>query len=470
LNKNPALPRYIGSSTTLINHMNYRAFPLLLSLIPSSIIAAEAKVEMGKFSVRPTLSATILPETCLPLSVDAEEWSSFAIEEILPHGSLVKKGDLLVRFDSENYDKKIRDAESAAAAGKLSLANAEADFASAEVYFPMQMQDAKLKHEVAREAWDHFQKIGRDSEVKEANIALRRAELSFDSEKEELNQLEKMYKADDLTENTEEIILELNKLAHRRTMEITLPRTATDLERAAKSADISLKENEQNIPRNLELKRIAMEDARISAKREIEGLEKLKADKDRFKITAPADGYFYYGSIEDGRWTTGDAVKGLVVHGAVMVKKTFAVIIPSTSKMTLESFVDEPTMRLIKQDLTGFASFSGRADVTFPAKIAEVANVPGTDGRYHVSMTAQYPAELPAIAGTSASVNITAYEKANAIIIPANALKSTLNGTWEVEVKKGEGTEKVTVTRGLTSGEKVEILSGLTKDQTIITP
>jgi multidrug efflux pump subunit AcrA (membrane-fusion protein) len=125
---------------------------------------------------------------------------------------------------------------------------------------------------------------------------------------------------------------------------------------------------------------------------------------------------------------------------------------------------------LIKQDLTGFASFSGRADVTFPAKIAEVANVPGTDGRYHVSMTAQYPAELPAIAGTSASVNITAYEKANAIIIPANALKSTLNGTWEVEVKKGEGTEKVTVTRGLTSGEKVEILSGLTKDQTIITP
>ena len=464
--------------------MKYRALPLLLSLLPSTIIAAEAKVEVGKFSVRPTLSASVLPENCLPLSVDAEEWSTFSIEEILPHGSLVKKGDLLVRFDSENYDKKIRDAESAVAAGKLSLANAEADFASAEVYLPMQLQDTTLKHEVAREAWDHFQKIGRDSEVKEADIALRRAELSFDGEKEELNQLEKMYKADDLTENTEEIILkrqretvkaaatllELNKLAHQRTMEITLPRMATDLERAAKSADISLKENEQNIPRNLELKRIAMEDSRISAKREIENLEKLRADKDRFKITAPADGYFYYGSIDDGRWITGEAVKGLVVHGAVAVKKTFAVLIPSSAKMNLESFVDEPTMRLIKNDLTGFATFSGRADVTFRAKITAVATVPSTDGRYHVSMTAQYPAELPAIAGTNATVRITAYEKENAIIIPTNALKSASDGTWEVEIKKGEATEKVTVTRGLTSGENVEILSGLTKDQTIITP
>ncbi len=464
--------------------MKYRALSLLLSLIPSTMIAAEAKVEVGKFAVRPTLSATVLPETCLPLSVDAEEWPTFSIEEILPHGSLVKKGDLLVRFDSENYNKKIRDAESAVAAGKLSLANAEADFASAEVYLPMQLQDAKLKHEVAREAWDHFQKIGRDSETKEADLALRKAELSFDSEKEELVQLEKMYKADDLTENTEEIILkrqretvkaaatilELNKLAHQRTMEITLPRNAIDLERAAKSADISFKENQQNIPRNLELKRIAMEDARISAKRQIEDLEKLKEDKNRFTITAPADGYFYYGSIDDGRWTTGEAIKGLVVHGSVLVKKTFAVLIPSTAPMLLESFVDESTMRLLKQDLSGFASFAGRADVSFPAKITKVASVPGTDGRYHVSMTAQYPAELPAVAGMSASVNITAYEKADAIIVPTNALKSAQGGTWEVEVKQGENTKKVTVTRGLTSGDKVEILSGLTKEQTIITP
>lgn len=459
---------------------------LLLALgLCSAAYADKLVLKEETFRIRPSFGATVLPDQALPLSVDAEEWSTFTIKEIQPHGSLVKKGDVLVRFDRESYDKKLRDAESAHRAGQLTLANSEADFVTAEKFLPMQLQSAKMKAEEAAEAWEYFQKTRRDNEIKEANLSLKQAELRLDAEREELVQLEKMYKADDLTENTEEIILkrqrevvkateitmEMARLAHKRTMEVTLPREAVALERDAQSSAIQLKEHEQNLPRNTELKRIALEDARVGAKRAEEAFTKLQKDTDFFELKAPADGYFYYGTIQDGRWSTGDAVKGLVVDGVIGSKRPFAAFVPSAGPMVLEAFVDEATFRQLKPEIAGFATLTGRADLSFPVKLNKLVSVPSTEGRYRVTLSAQLPAELVSAPGMTANAQLTAYQKDAAIVVPAKALHATADGGWEVEIEEAEGkTKKVAVKRGLSSGDKVEILSGLTKDQTIIYP
>ena len=55
--------------------------------------------------------------------------------------------------------------------------------------------------------------------------------------------------------------------------------------------------------------------------------------------------------------------------------------------------------------------------------------------------------------------------------MPAKALNATDDGGWEVEIEEAEGkTKRVPVKRGLTFGEKVEILSGLTDGQSVIIP
>ena len=185
--------------------MKYVALSLLCAC--SAVFAAKAPVKSEPFTVRPTLSATVLPDAVLPIAVDARQWGVFTIVEIVPHGSAVKKDQVLVRFDDEDFLKKLRDAESAAAAGKLSLANAEAEFITMEKTLPMQLQIAKIKAEEAGEAWDYFKNVRREADIKRANLTLKQTELRLDGEREELVQLEKMYKADDLTENTEEIVL-----------------------------------------------------------------------------------------------------------------------------------------------------------------------------------------------------------------------------------------------------------------------
>lgn len=443
------------------------------------------QVKSEPFIVRPTLTATVLPDAALPISVDARQWGVFNIAEIVPHGSAVKKGQVLIRFDDEEYLKKLRDTESAAAAGKLAHANVEAEFITLEKFLPTQLQLAKIKADEAAEAWEYFKTVRRDSDITRADLMVKQSELRLDSEREELSQLEKMYKADDLTENTEEIILKrqrenvktaeisvaLTKLNHKRQMEVLMPREATTLERDAASAAVAFKEQEQNIPRSLELKRIALEDARVSAKRSAKSLAELQAEKNLFTLKSPADGTFYYGTIQDGRWTPGDPTKGLAVLAPVPTRRPFATVIQSGANMLLETSADEATARTLKPDLAGFASFNGRADVSFPVKLATISATPGVDGRYRVTLTAQYPANLPFVAGTTATAQLIAYRNDTALTAPAKALNATDDGGWEVEVEEAEGkTKRVPVKRGMTFGDKVEILSGLTKEQSVVVP
>ena len=71
----------------------------------------------------------------------------------------------------------------------------------------------------------------------------------------------------------------------------------------------------------------------------------------------------------------------------------------------------------------------------------------------------------------TALAQIIAYHKDAALTVPAKALNATDDGGWEVEIEEAEGkTKRVPVKRGMTSGDKVEILSGLTQDQLVITP
>jgi len=160
-----------------------------------------------------------------------------------------------------------------------------------------------------------------------------------------------------------------------------------------------------------------------------------------------------------------------VPNSPVATKRPFAVVVAPDAKLRMETTVDETTVRLMKADLKGFATMTGQSETSFPVSVVSVATTPGVDGRYRVTLTAEYPQDLTVVAGMIASAQVTAYQAKSVITIPVKALRSNGEGGWEVELQENEKTvKKVTVKRGKTWGEKVEILSGLEKDQTIIVP
>ena len=460
-------------------------FHLLPALIAAVSHASEITIEPRPFSVEKSFTTTALPGAeCVLLKLDPKVWADFTIIQVISHGSKAAKGDVLVRFNSEDIDKKIEDSRRALEAGTLALAQAEQDSAIQQETAPNKLEAARRAADIAKEENSYFTQVRRKAAEDHAAQSLKRSEQILSNQREELKQLAKMYEADDITENTEEIILvrqqdavsaaefaqRMESLDHKRALEVTLPREAKALADNERDTAIALKKAEADIPRSLELKKLELESLKAANQRAKQDLAELEADRTHFEFKAPADGWFYHGPIENGRWTTGKLVEPLVPHGHAPTHVAFATFIPGVAKLALVSFLDEATARSLNPELTGAATLPGREDVEIPVKLLKLATTPGPDGTYRADFSATWPKEPVPAPGATAQVRLISYQQAAAIVVPTKALNFTADG-WTVEVKLADGkTERRPVKRGRVSKDDTEILSGLEVGQVVVVP
>lgn len=470
----------------------------VLSLLAASMAvthahAAELTVEAKPFRIDRGFSATLLPAKPLLIAIEPDAWADFAIDEIVPHGKTVKKGEVVVKFDREDYDRKLEDLRRAVQSRALSLASQELAFAKLEEETALKLEAARRAAANAAEELEYFTKVGRKTDEEEIADNLEGAKRRLEATQEELKQLKMMYDADDLTEQTEEIILrrqeyavkssELSlkhtELATKRALEVSLPRRAVALETEAKGSAIELEKAEKNLPRGLETARLELEAARTAAAREKDELAKVEKDAGLFEIKAAADGIFYYGSLDEGRWSLGELAKVLVKGGKVPFIRPFASIVPADADLGLTAHVDEAMARVLKPQLKGSLTAAGREDVALSATIQSIADVPGADGRYRVDLLPEWPekdklewpADIDVAAGMTFDCRFVIHREDAAITVPLKALNPAEGGTWTVQVKMADGkSETRPVSRGRVNGEQVEISAGLEGGQVVIIP
>lgn len=460
-----------------------------LHLIPALIAAAshagEVIVEQRPFSVEKSFGAAALPTgDCVLLRLDPKSWPSFEIVQLAAHGSKLAKGESLVRFDAEEIDKKLTDARRAFESGTLALIQAEQDSKLLIESAPDKLEAIRRAAGIAKEENTYFTQTRRKAREETAGQELKRSQQILSNQREELRQLTKMYAADDVTEDTEEIILirqqdavaaaefalRMEMLDQKRTVEVTLPREAKSLADNERDTAIALKKAETEIPRSLELNKLALAAHKTAHERAKQDLADLEADRALFEFKAPADGWLYYGPIENGRWMPGEIAKSLVPHGRLTAHTTFATFIPASAKLTLVAFIDDATARALKPDTSGIATLAGREDVETPVKLLKLATVPGADGTYRADLAVTWPADLTPAAGATAQVRLIAYQQPAAIVIPTKALSYEPTG-WTVEIKLADGkTARRPVKRGRVSKEETEILSGLEIGQVVVVP
>lgn len=472
----------ISSRITMIRPLLNPMLPL--SLCVSLVCAGEVTIEPEPFVVERSFSATALPGAPVLLRLDPEAWSSFKFTALAGHGSKVAAGTVLASFDGEGFQEKLEDTRRSVEAGALSLAQAELDYKSMVETAEHQLEAVRTAARIAREENEYFIKVRRKATEERAEQSLESARQGLANQKEELNQLEKMYAADDLTEETEEIILERQKnaviraefalrmeeLSHERTLKVLIPREAVELANKDRDAALALAKFEAEQPRLLKLKEAELLAARVAQERAVKSLADLEADKDLFEVKAPAAGWFYYGAMEDGRWTTGDAVKSLVVHGVAPLNRAYATFIPANAPLGWVAFLEEAAARSLAVGAVGSASMPGREDLLVPVKLTELAATPGPDGRYRATLSADWPEGFAAIPGSGGEVTLLAYENPEAIVVANAALAAGAKG-WTVEVKLADGkTERRVVKRGRAGKEMTEIISGIEPGQVILVP
>ncbi len=458
---------------------------LLPILIAAATHAAEITIEQAPFNVEKTVNAVVLPAgQSVLIRISPEKWTDFQILEIADHGSRLAKGDLLVSFDAKEIDRKLIDARRAMETGALDLQQAEFSQKLLVQTAPDKLDALKQAADIAKEENKYFTEVRRKAEEESASQSLKRSKQILANQREELHQLTKMYEADDVTEETEEIILvrqqdtvasaefalRMESLNHKRKLDVTIPREAKVLADRQRDTAIALAKAEQEIPRAIELGKLKLDELKTARQRATDDLAALESDRKLFEIKAPADGIFYYGAIADGRWTTGKLIEALVPHGRPPAHAAFATFLPGAAPLELVSFVDDATVRSLQPNLGGIATLAGREDVEIPVKLAKLASVPEPDGSYRADFTATWPESPLAAAGATSKVRVICYQQEAAMAIPSKALAFGPTG-WTVEVKLADGkTERRPVKRGRVSGEETEILSGLEAGQVILVP
>jgi multidrug resistance efflux pump len=441
--------------------------------------------EIGPIQKQISMSGHFAAESATEVVVRLESNLALKVLKAVEHGTSVRAGDVLIEFDGEDAKEQLRQQEFALAMLKLNLEESEREAKVAQARDPLDEELAELTKQRADEDFEFF--LEREFPMNERSVeqSLKSMKDYLDYTAEELRQLEKMYKADDLTEESEEIVLrrakddlersrfalEREELNHSRWVELNLPRSRAQEETQHRLAEIAFEQFQLMRPLSLEKRRATLKKQHMDFEKASRDLDKLRDDLKKFRIEAPHDGIVYYGKSSDGKFgNVAEMLVKLRPHGSVAPNEVFMTIVRPGSLSFLGSIPESDL------DFASPGSVASIVPSSFPkmkieARVQQVAQVPGGDGNFQVRLSLQNDAPKRVVAGMTGKAKWIAYFNAKALTVPSRLIRQDADqddADYVWVLLSDSKTEKRWVETGVVSGERTEILAGLTTEDKLV--
>jgi multidrug resistance efflux pump len=368
-----------------------------------------------------------------------ELWADLTVQKAVPHGTRVKAGEVLVELETKKLDEAIADAEAERQLDELALKQATEDLRLAEQSTPLDLVAAERAATIAKEDLQRFLQTDRPLSEKGAEFSLKSAANMLENASEELRQLEKMYKADDLTEETEEIILkrtrheveqakfmfESAKIRNQETLKVSLPRKQETMERAARSTSLELEKARATLPITINQKRLAVAKAQQELTKVTDKLAKLKQDRAMLTITSPSAGAVYYGRWVEGKWSGGAEAAEMLRQGGKLAPGQVVLTILNPDLLHVRANAAEKQLHAIKAGQVVRVTPTGYPDAKLPAKVVSVSSIPTPGGSYEVRIVRDTgPQTVALAAGMTCKAKVLLYSNDQAIAVPGGAVFS----------------------------------------------
>ncbi len=452
---------------------------------PEAAEPASHVVKKEPLKVEVALDGIFESDAMTPIIVKPKAWSSLIVLKAVEHGTKVKRGDLLIALDLEKIDRAIADAKTGLEEGAVALQLAENALKLAATTTPMDLATARRSLKNTLQDYEHYVNVSRALSLKSADMSLKSSQQSLENNLEELRQLEKMYKADDLTEETEEIILkraraaverskfymERAKVNHQQALKVEIPRLDISKKESKRRAELGAGSSAVTLPLALKKQRMDLAKLKRDHGRAKEKLKDMLADRAAMTVKAPAAGIVYYGKCTRGKFTAGSTSSSLTPGKSLAAGSTVMTIV-RPRPMFVRTTVPEKALHQVSAGVKGKATPVGYPEMKLTAIVDRVAGIPlsagGFDARITVAINHKAEALVP---GMKCKVKLTAYENEEALTIPVKALMTNEKNDEKKYVyflnKKGKP-KKRPVQVGHRTAEKVEILKGLAEGDKIL--
>ncbi|MFQ5461855.1 MAG: efflux RND transporter periplasmic adaptor subunit [Phycisphaerae bacterium] len=404
------------------------------------------------------------------------------IISVIPEGTAVEKGDLLVEIASDQLADKITQEE-------LKEATALSNYEAAKVDLEIQKDrnasdirkavlDVKLKN-LSLEKYEQgdWAEQQHDAQIKieEARLSLERAAKDFESagqlrDKGFYTQIE--YEQDEFAHKKAKWELEKAILAKKvledYTRKADLAKQESDRDEAVKELERitkNAKSEEQRKTRNLEGKEKELEITRTR-------LAKLREQFEKCRITAPAPGFVVYYSA-GGRYWSSDG-SGQIKEGATVYERQILMQLPDTSEMLVTVRIHEAKTDKIKLGQSAIIEVEGIPEKQFSGKVTKIAVVADTQNRwlnpdlkeYETEITLD-PTEVPLKPGVTAHCRILVEEVVDKLAVPVQAVYSKAGHNF-VFKSQGATVEPVEIELGSVAAEWAQITKGIQEGDPVL--
>jgi len=349
-----------------------------------------------------------------------QEWTQLRVLSAAPHGRQVRQGAVLLTLDAQPLDNAIADLRNKIATDTIALAQARAELAQLEQKTPIELAAAERSYRASREDYAYFTRTERALAYETAEFNLLAAQQRLEYEKEELEQLEKMYHADDLTEETEAIVLKRARnsferaefglkqaeAAIRKTKEYELPRQEKAKADALKQAELTWAMQRAALPAALKEKRLAVAKLELELARSKEKLARSVADRKLMVVRAPADGIVYYGPCKRGKFDDAVALEAKLTYGATAPQNDVLMTIVAPQPLELIAMVSEAQVGRLAVGQKAKATPVAAKEVTLGAIVSAVSRIPLGD-KYEVRLAiAKHETAEQIMPGMTAKVEV----------------------------------------------------------------
>ncbi|MEO8428419.1 MAG: efflux RND transporter periplasmic adaptor subunit, partial [Verrucomicrobiota bacterium] len=397
---------------------------------------------------------------------------------IVPEGTNVHKGDLLVELDSADLRERVSGQEVTFQNAQFAYVQAKENLAIQKSTVESNIKDAELKLEFAKSDLSKYIEGDWPQTEKDTKAKITIAEEELTRAKDRINWTKQLQTkgyatkseldADDLAVKRKEIELAQAQEQLRLFTKYDYPKRKRALEAAMDQSD---KELERLRLRSAAL--IAQVEASLksqSATLELQEkrLNELKEQLKLTKIEAPQDGLVVYASSSN----PGNGI--LIEEGATVRQKQDIIKLPDVTQMMLEIRVHESHVQKIKPGLQAYVTIDSLPDQQFRGSVRKVGVLPDSSSRWMNPNLKVYATEIliedeipdikPGISGR-AEVIITNLH--NVLTVPIQAV-TTVKGRQVCLVEKGRSARPVPVEVGMYSDRLIEIKSGLKEGDMVL--
>ncbi|MBI2925849.1 MAG: efflux RND transporter periplasmic adaptor subunit [Verrucomicrobia bacterium] len=402
---------------------------------------------------------------------------------IVPEGSYVKKGQLLVELDSSSSQDAVNQQQINVEKAQFALIQAEQQLAIQKSVVDSEVQTATLKVEFAQSDLKKYLEgealqLKRNTQIDITNV-LENLKIA----EERLEWTEALYKEGYESKSNldkDRLSVSQGKLKLEQAQKALWMLETFDEPKKKRQLEAALQEAKEDLDRvKLQGERkLAQFQADVGTQKSTLELSRKKLERDlkqlaATKIHAPQDGLVVYaGGGGGGRFSS----ESMIEEGAVVRNRQELIKLPDVSEMKVQVKIHESHINQVRRGQPAFVVLDSMPDQRFQGLITKVAPLPDSSSRWANPNLKVYATEvlvtdnLPDVKpGVSARAEVVITNLANVLTVPIQAV-TTRKGKQVVFLASAPQ-KPVPVTVGMYNIKFIEITSGVKEgDQVMLSP